>query len=609
MNVQAGRRGRPGLWPGLVAIAPLGLGLLGALLLAASLVNFSEMKAAVDALSPDGDAERFGRERFESSIRMLRVYSGLLWSLGLGAFLFRRDLYQFDPGASSRRLLGTVRADWSATPLVVKAFLGASLAIGLALRLLGIQQPIRSDEAWTYLSYVSRPLMVGLSEYSSPNNHILHTVLSHISLSAFGDSEAALRVPALIAGVCSIPLAYLLFRQWANPNVGMLSCAAVAAWPMLVDYSVNARGYSLIVLFTLGLTLAADRMRQCRSVAPFAAFAVISALGLYAVPSFSLSILTCGIWLLLLLMSGRMNGTAPRFLRQLSLTAVAALVLTSLLYAPVLTQSSIALLIGNDVVSGEGVTFPGTLAQLEFIRQDWLQGVPAAVGLIAAAGFIVFLVRAPARFSAFWLALAIAGTIVAVLQGTLGPPRVWIFALPLFIGCAAWGILSVVPARPQPAAALSLGAMLLLAGLVLHVASPTRTLYREFGAFEEAGAVVRVLAARMQPEDGLLTDFPANRTVNYEAKKIGLMRAVNDARRAAREDTPARIFVVVPADQDVAQVLAFNDRVFGTDLQQRSYRSAEQIAVGRAHVEIVGFDPGPPYAARPPRSTPSSQRP
>ncbi len=594
MNVQGGHgRVRQRLWPGIVGVAPLGLGLLGAALLAASLLSFSEMKAAVDALSPDGDAERFGPERFESSIRMLRVYAGLLWSLALGVFLFRHDLYQLDAGASYRRLSGAARAYWSTTPLAVRTFLVASLAIGLTLRLLGIQQPIRSDEAWTYLSYVSRPLMVGLSEYSSPNNHILHTVLAHISLSAFGDSEAALRLPALLAGLCAIPLAYLLFQQWANPNVGMLTCAGVAAWPMLVDYSVNARGYSLIVLFTLGLTLAADRMRRSPSAAPFAAFAGISALGLYAVPSFSLSILSCGIWLLILLLSGRMNGATPRFLRRLTITAAAALVLTSLLYAPVLTQSGIAILIGNDVVSGEGVTLPGALAQLEFIRQDWLQGIPVAVGLVAAAGFIVFLVRAPGRCSTFWLALVAAGTIVAILQGTLGPPRVWIFALPLFLGCAAWGILSPFPARWQLAAALSLGAMLLVGSLILHLVSPTRTLYREFGAFEEAEAVVKILAECMRPGDGLLTDFPANRTVNYQANKIGLLRAISDARRAAQEGAPSRIFVVVPTGKDVAQVLAFNDQVFGSDLQHRTYRATDQIVVGSARIEIVGFPQNP----------------
>lgn len=49
----------------------------------------------------------------------------------------------------------------------------------IVLRLNFINQPMRYDEAWTYNRFASRNILIGMVNYSAPNNHIFHTILVH----------------------------------------------------------------------------------------------------------------------------------------------------------------------------------------------------------------------------------------------------------------------------------------------------------------------------------------------------------------------------------------------------------------------------------------------
>ena len=64
----------------------------------------------------------------------------------------------------------------------------------------------------------------------------------------------------------------------------LLAAALVAASSTLVEYSTNARGYTLVALATVLVFLAAARALDRDSVGAWAVVAVVGALGLYAVP-------------------------------------------------------------------------------------------------------------------------------------------------------------------------------------------------------------------------------------------------------------------------------------------------------------------------------------
>ena len=63
----------------------------------------------------------------------------------------------------------------------------------------------------------------------------------------FGDGEVALRAPSVLAGIATIPVAYLVAWQLGQPRaVARAAALLVAVNPMLVWYSQEARPYSIL---------------------------------------------------------------------------------------------------------------------------------------------------------------------------------------------------------------------------------------------------------------------------------------------------------------------------------------------------------------------------
>jgi predicted membrane-bound mannosyltransferase len=135
------------------------------------------------------------------------------------------------------------------------------LAGALLIRLLYIRQPIRHDEAYTYLYFAAQPLGSALSDYSVPNNHLFHTLLVKAVTSVLGGSLPAIRLSAFVAGLLIVPAVYLVTRRLGGDRgASLLAMAPAAVWPELVHYSTNARGYSIVALAFLLLIMLGDEM-------------------------------------------------------------------------------------------------------------------------------------------------------------------------------------------------------------------------------------------------------------------------------------------------------------------------------------------------------------
>ena len=154
-----------------------------------------------------------------------------------------------------RALRPILRRDWrelrtrgvvSLKRVSVAEWIGVTLitAVGIAVRWASLFQPIRYDEAATWIDYASRPLAQSLSDYRFPNNHLLHTLLVHMSAALFGSAPWALRLPAFVAGILVVPLTWAAGRALYSPSAGLLSAALAATSASLTLYSTNARGCS-----------------------------------------------------------------------------------------------------------------------------------------------------------------------------------------------------------------------------------------------------------------------------------------------------------------------------------------------------------------------------
>src|SRR5688500_2353889 len=164
------------------------------------------------------------------------------------------------------------------------------------MRLLYLAQPMRYDEAVTYMYFVRLPWSEAVSTYTYPNNHVFHTLLAKASVSVFGNSPWALRLPALLAGLLLVPATYAVARAIYGSRAALVAAALVATSGMLVLYSTNARGYSLVALAFLLLLLLAMRLLAGAPTRLWITFAIIAALGLWTIPVMLYPLGTVAVW-------------------------------------------------------------------------------------------------------------------------------------------------------------------------------------------------------------------------------------------------------------------------------------------------------------------------
>ena len=120
----------------------------------------------------------------------------------------------------------------------------AAMALGLVLRGYFLAEPLRYDEAYTFMEYVNQG-WGRLFWYSAPNNHVLHTVLVKLAVLIWDGHPAVIRFPAFLAGVAGIPLAYWFCRRLVSERAGRCAAVGMAVMPYLILYGAIARGYSL----------------------------------------------------------------------------------------------------------------------------------------------------------------------------------------------------------------------------------------------------------------------------------------------------------------------------------------------------------------------------
>ncbi len=124
------------------------------------------------------------------------------------------------------------------------------LAILLALARLVLcayrasHQSIVIDEAFTFNHFVDGPWS---NIYSSPdaNYHVLYSILAQLSVRAFGVSELTFRLPALLAGFAMILGVFCVLHLTTRLLVRWIAIVALSLHPLLLDFSVAARGYGL----------------------------------------------------------------------------------------------------------------------------------------------------------------------------------------------------------------------------------------------------------------------------------------------------------------------------------------------------------------------------
>ena len=205
----------------------------------------------------------------------------------------------------------------------------------LILRLWALGDGLWVDEVSTLVGYVRLPLGEIVATYNTNNQHLLYSLLAHLSIGVFGESAWALRLPAAIFGTLTVPALYFLARNIGGPRVAWWTAALLALSYQAIWFSQNARGYSGLLFFSVASThLLVRGLEHPRDGRAWLGYALTVGLGMYV--HLTMIFVVAGQFAAYAV-AWQGLPSAARW-RPLGAGFVASAVATLLLYAPVLPQ-------------------------------------------------------------------------------------------------------------------------------------------------------------------------------------------------------------------------------------------------------------------------------
>lgn len=493
--------------------------------------------------------------------------------------------------------------------------LGLIVLLACLIRIRNLDCAIRYDEAFTYLEYVSRPFGYPATFYSYPNNHIAHSLLCQVCLSIFGDHAWSLRLPALLAGIGSSVLLGALGFLSGGFGAAVVALLLSAIWPELVEYSTNARGYSLqqllLLFYFYGTVCQTLRARTVSLIGPICA----GALAIYVIPLSVFPLIGITVWALILLGSpGRAlkSRDGIRLFGGLS----ASILLGMLLYLPILCGAGMGAFthqsMAQPVSSADRV--PSLISSLKTLLSSF-SGHWGSAPLVLMGVLIVFGATRNSTLRRFYLGAMIGGLISILFFPILGfttRSRFFLCLIPFLILCvaAAVGALerSIPRLRKSDGVFVFLSCLCASSVLIHPIEAATDDL-------PDARAIARGLRRWIGPDTRILTLGGAIIPLAYEFEQIGLSRelilGIYELQQTAVQAEIQRIRdLVVVVDKTHYSESAFEpylSQMAGRGQFPALPRTGDDIAVSNLHhAAIYRFIAGAPYATSPPTTPPQT---
>ncbi len=466
-------------------------------------------------------------DRAEIVAATLAGYGGLLLLFAFVSLYYTRKGVSFGALVKAQaratfallREIGAFLAERCSQRLDLFGLLLAAL-IGVGLRAFFLDQPMRMDESYTFLYYLNRgrdPFY-----YVIPNNHVLHSLLAWLSVSLWGMGPAAIRLPAFLAGVLSIPLVFLLCKAF-NKNAGLLAALGTAVFPYLVLYSSMARGYALIVLLTLMLLVVGKYYLERPSIPGCILISVISALGLLTMPTMAFTLAGFYLWLGLALFVKERNTLT--LLRDFLLPCVLmTALLTVVFYTPtVISSNGAQAIFSNQFVDARSWAdfSKRLLPHYQQTLSDFSRDIPRLVeytGLLLGAIGLFSVLRGRNWAAVLLLpSMLLGGLLVLFAKQAIPFARTWIYLIPFTLLFADLGYTSLVE-KLQPGLRVALTALVFTAGCLLAgklISSNAIAGYKDTGSFPEASVVARYLKPLMTGDEFIVVRDTANYSTFY----------------------------------------------------------------------------------------------
>lgn len=369
-------------------------------------------------------------------------------------------------------------------------------------------------------------------KFSSPNQHLMNSLLMRVSVGAFGEHDWTIRLPAVVFGIATVPALYWLARPimqaWQALGVAFLTAVSYHH----VWFSQNARGYSGYLLFCVLATGALWRLLESPRRLWIAMYATCAVLGLTSliITAFVIiaHVMLSFAWVMV--RHRRAEPVAPA-IRRLGLAFGISAVVSLIIYGP--TAIELLRVVGTAYVR-EGTGFHPISA--EFLRET-MRGLGAGFGSLALVGAVPFLLlvaigtigllrRGWLIVLSFVLPLGMMAVLV-VVAGWLTSPRFFILVVPLAFLVAVESLDLVARFLSRvvgdagkrsrvhgalAAAAVVVCAVALAFGLPRYYAVPKQSFRAAIAAFN----------ARSGPGDALVAVYQADRGFDLYTRRLGL---------------------------------------------------------------------------------------
>ena len=323
----------------------------------------------------------------------------------------------------------------------------AIISLAIFFRFFHINSSLWLDEITPILFYGHLSALEVIGTFLATNNHLLNTILVNMSVALFGEHEWAIRLPAVIFGIATIPTIYWVARMVLSRTASLCVALLLTVSYHHIFFSQNARGYSAYLLLSLlssGLLVKGLQEDKARTWILYVVTMFFNIASLMLSSFVIASHIIVGMVVLIIV---KRNGISPMpLLRRLASVFVVIAFLGFQLYATILPQVYVMI---NFAYVKQTSGFQ--LFSMEFLR-EMIRGISTGFGtgllfgaipflIISCAGFIVIL----RRHWAITMAITMPGiltVIFLIVKGMTFSPRFFLLAIPVAILATVQGIFS-----------------------------------------------------------------------------------------------------------------------------------------------------------------------
>lgn len=518
-------------------------------------IPFNTIQTWINGFARDGEVESFTLALYESLKVFLLPAGVILLAVAFLSILYNRTIQKwvsaFLAGIKPfyiKRLfeIREIKETFNRFLEKDKYYIYIVLAITFLAainRVVYLSNPLSHDEAYTFMAFAIRGIKYAVSNYHLPNNHVFHTILVILSTKLLGEAPWAIRLPAFLAGIAMVPITYLAARCFYDVPIALISTSLVASIPVLIDFSTNARGYTLLTFFTLLLVIIAAYLKDNKNLVAWILFILIACVGFYTLPTMLYPFGMVMTWLFLSALYHNVSTDyGSRFYQYLVCCGISVFLLTALFYSPILINSGGNLLTGSNAFEA--------LSWSEFIESipvrirntwgEWLENLPAFIVYPVLIGLIssLFIPKLPKSRK---VPLAVAGILwigLALIVQRVAPwPRIWLFLLPFILIWASAGLVGLSRMIFHRISwGDKLGLPILIAIILISMSSSLVRSAKYFienkGVIGDVEMVSEFLEGYLKPDDVVVVTNPNTITLKYYLHRQGVSPDVTELNRS-----------------------------------------------------------------------------